>query len=74
MFSFAVISNILKLCFSSCVADTWGADYIYIYPSPIYIKSNISGASLVAQLIKNLPVMQETLVGFLGWEDTLEKR
>ena len=31
------------------------------------------GASLVAQLVKNMPAMQETLVGFLGWEDPLEK-
>ena len=30
-------------------------------------------ASLVAQLVKNLPVLQETLVQFLGWEDLLEK-
>ena len=29
--------------------------------------------SLVAQLVKNLPAMQETLVQFLGWEDLLEK-
>ena len=29
--------------------------------------------SLIAQLVKNLPVMQETLVQFLGWEDSLEK-
>ena len=30
-------------------------------------------ASLVAQLVKTLPVMQETLVPFLGWEDPQEK-
>ena len=30
-------------------------------------------ASLVAQLVKNLPAMQETPVQFLGWEDLLEK-
>ena len=30
-------------------------------------------ASLVAQLVKNLPVMQETQVRFLGQEDFLEK-
>ena len=30
-------------------------------------------ASLVAQLVKNPPVMQETWVGSLGWEDSLEK-
>ena len=29
-------------------------------------------ASLVAQLVRNLPAMQETLVQFLGWEDPLE--
>ena len=30
-------------------------------------------ASLLAQLVKNLPAMQETLVQFSGWEDPLEK-
>ena len=29
--------------------------------------------SLVTQLVKNPPAMQETLVGFLGWEDPLER-
>ena len=28
---------------------------------------------LIAQLVKNLSATQETLVGFLGWEDLLEK-
>ena len=32
-----------------------------------------SWASLVAQLVKNPPTMQETLVQFLGQEDPLEK-
>ena len=32
-----------------------------------------SSASLVAQLVKNLPAMRETWVGSLGWEDPLEK-
>ena len=30
-------------------------------------------ASLVVQLVKNLPVMWETWVRSLGWEDPLEK-
>ena len=30
-------------------------------------------ASLVAQMAKNLPAMQETVVRFLGWEDPLQK-
>ena len=29
--------------------------------------------SLVTQLVKNPPAMQETLIRFLGWEDLLEK-
>ena len=32
-----------------------------------------SWSSLVAQLVKNLPAMQETWVQSLGWEDPLEK-
>ena len=30
-------------------------------------------ASLIAQLVKNPPAMQETPIQFLGWEDLLEK-
>ena len=30
-------------------------------------------ASLVAQMVKNPPAMQETRVQFLGWEDPLGK-
>ena len=36
--------------------------------SPVHFR-----ASLVAQSVKDLPVMQETLVQFLGQEDPLEK-
>ena len=32
-----------------------------------------SWASLVAQLVENLPAMRETWVRSLGWEDSLEK-
>ena len=28
---------------------------------------------MIAQLVKNLPAMQKTLVQFLDWEDPLEK-
>ena len=31
------------------------------------------GASLVAQLVKNPPAIQEAWVQYLGWEDPLEK-
>ena len=51
---------------------------IYLY-THIYMQSflndliKVSGASLMAQLVKNLPAMQEILVWSLGWEDPLEK-
>jgi len=32
------------------------------------------GVSLVAQMVKNLPAMQETWIQSLSWEDPLEKR
>ena len=39
----------------------------------ICINSMSSSVSLVAQLVKNPPAMQETPVRFLSWEDSLEK-
>ena len=46
--------------------------YIYIYPLFVRFFPYI-GASLVAQLVKNPPAMQEIWVQSLGWEDPLEK-
>ena len=34
---------------------------------------NFTRASLVAQMVKNLPAVWETQVQSLGWEDPLEK-
>ena len=41
-------------------------DKIRVYKAP-------HGSSLVAQMVKHLPTMQETWVQFLGREDLLEK-
>ena len=38
----------------------------------IFLGSKITG-SLITELVKNLPAMQETLVQFLGREDLLKK-
>ena len=38
-----------------------------------YYCSPVIWASLVAQMVKNLPAVQETWVSSLGWEDPLEK-
>ena len=35
--------------------------------------THIFWASLVAQMVKNLPAMQETWVRYLGWKDPLEE-
>ena len=40
---------------------------------PIYHNTMLKKYSLVAQMVKNLPEMQETQVQSLGWEDPLEK-
>ena len=46
-----------------------------IFKNLFYMNNfNISfGASLIAQLVKNLPAMQDTWVQYLGREDSLEK-
>ena len=47
--------------------------YLLFFFIKILLTYNITLVSLVAQLVKNLPAMQETLVQFLGQEDLLGK-
>ena len=54
-------------CYSETSAFSGGSD---MNSSPTTYQSR---ASLVAQLVKNLPAMQETWVRSLGWKDPLEK-
>ena len=37
------------------------------------LTEDVAGASLVAQMVKHPPAIQETWVRSLGWEDLLEK-
>ena len=46
--------------FANCVSDK-------------QLKSKIRGASLMVEMIKNLPTMQDTLLRSLGGENPLEK-
>ena len=39
----------------------------------MYVRMNHHRASLVVQVVKNLPAMQDTWVQSVGWEDPLEK-
>ena len=41
--------------------------------SQVTLIISLSEFSLVAQMVNDLPVMQETWVRSLGWEDPLEK-
>ena len=55
----------LTYIFSLTTADIWNYNFCYTYK---YV-----WASLIAQLVKNPPTMQETWVWSLGWEDPVEK-
>ena len=46
---------------------------LYRLSDPHLENEDSTGASLVAQTVKNLPAVQETQVQFLDWEDPLEK-
>ena len=41
--------------------------------SSVTIELPVARALLVAQMVKNLPAVQETLIQSLGWQDPLEK-
>ena len=53
-------------------AKEWEHNWVYsMYPySPLFTDL---GTSLVAQMVKHLPIMWETRVQSLGWKDFLEK-
>ena len=51
-----------------CWSTNWS-----VYPSSLDLPIKVSGASLIVQLVKNLPAMQETRVRVLSPEDPLEK-
>ena len=57
------------------VGGAWWAAIYGVAQSRTRLKrlSSSSRASLVAQRLKHLPGMWETLLWFLSWEDTLEK-
>ena len=61
------------LCLTSLghvAADAIISFFLWLSSLPVCVFAH---ASLIAQLVKNLPAMQETPVRFLGGEDPLEK-
>ena len=57
----------MGLSFSSCEME------MILFNDAVSRPLQYSWSSLVAQLVKNPPAMQETWVQSLGWEDPLEK-
>ena len=53
--------------------DIWVWFDVVSVPGFNYANRCILGASVVAQMVKNLPAVQETQVPSLGWEDPLKK-
>ena len=63
--------------------ETWSSEEHHLYLDLLSMflcciafllaSSTLRRTSLIAQLIKNLPAMQETQVHFLGQEELLEK-
>ena len=55
--------------------DSMNRRIFWVRSQPLYLSMAMPliWASLVAQLVKNLPAMQETRVQSLGWEDPLDK-
>ena len=47
---------------------------LYLKPSSGLLSQKITQGSLVAQMVKNLPAMQETWVRSLGWEDPRRRK
>ena len=69
-----------EMLFFTCPHFTHFGGLIQIPPSLLdrYFQATLiysfsSQASWIAQLVKNLPTMQETWVQSLGWEDSLEE-
>ena len=66
--------TIVVTCFNTLIVhlSVWKRKYFLTNEGPSIKKKNIL-LILVAQLVKNLPAMQEALVQFLGQEVSQEK-
>ena len=57
-------------CFAGRFLTIWATRKACLFPRRCFICLS----SLVAQMVKNLPAIQKTWIGFLGWTFSLEKR
>ena len=73
IFFFVVSATIIKKNFFLVMDNFWSLLNLFQYCFFFMFCFFAPGPSLVAQMVKNLHVMWETWVPFLGWEDSLEK-
>ena len=73
-------SSVWEAQFQYIFSETWYVQFLFFsYVRRCVIVSYCGFdflsliTSLIAQLVKNPPAMQETLVQFLRWEDPLER-
>ena len=60
-------------CYGQSLARTQPGEQNCVLLKPSYTHLCTDWASLVAQMVKNLPLVRNTWVQSLGWEDPLEK-
>jgi len=66
-----ILTLLLVLCFKRTQAAKWFKVYRKLYL--FTVRQSWTRASLVAQMVKNLPTIRETWVQSLSWEDPLEE-
>ena len=57
-----------------CLQEIVISFFLFYFLTLQYCHFTFESASLIAQLVKNLPAMQVSWVRFLGREDTMEKK
>ena len=73
-----MLDSAVQHCESAVSIHISSPSWIFLSPPSMYFLTIftppiLKWVSLIAQFVKNLPAMQETLVQFLGLEDPLEK-
>ena len=72
MSQFTVYGNLNRICILLLCENCIDLNYIELVHSAFQVYCILLWIPLVAQLVKNPPVLHETQVRFLGWKDPLE--
>ena len=67
------LSCLRLLALMAFLSPSYKDPHGYIKPAPVVQDNLLIAVSLVVQMVKDLPAIQETQVQSLGWEDPQEK-